>query len=90
MEYADGKTLRTYLKKNTNLTWKNKYKFACQIANAVSCLHQTGIVHRDLVILLNILNKLKYVKYNVIHFNIILKFFFFFFFFFMNSTLIIY
>jgi serine/threonine protein kinase len=51
MEYADGDTLRAYLKKNTKLTWKNIYKFAHQLASAVSCLHNTGIVHRDLVIL---------------------------------------
>ncbi|RGB40147.1 kinase-like domain-containing protein [Rhizophagus diaphanus] len=48
MEYANGDTLRTYLKKNTKLTWKNRYRFAYQLADAVSCLHQSDIVHRDL------------------------------------------
>ena len=51
MEYADGGSLRNYLKKNfKELTWENKYKLAFQLACAVSCLHEEGIVHRDLVI----------------------------------------
>ena len=50
MEYADGGTLRNYLKKNfDNLLWKDKYNLAYQLAYAVSCLHGEGIVHRDLV-----------------------------------------
>jgi serine/threonine protein kinase len=53
MEYADGGTLRNYLKKNFNsLTWNDKYQLAYQLACAVSCLHGEGIVHRDLVIYL--------------------------------------
>lgn len=59
MEYANGDTLRTYLKKNTKLTWEDRYRFAYQLADAVSCLHQSDIVHRDLVILLLILNNSK-------------------------------
>ena len=50
MEYADGGSLRTYLKENFNkLTWESKYNLAYQLACAVSCLHGEGIVHRDLV-----------------------------------------
>ncbi|CAI2167062.1 8077_t:CDS:2 [Funneliformis geosporum] len=49
MEYADGGTLCDYLKKNfKKLTWNDKYNFAYQLAGAVSCLHEEGIVHRDL------------------------------------------
>ncbi|UZO02653.1 uncharacterized protein OCT59_021132 [Rhizophagus irregularis] len=49
MEYADGGTFREYLRKNSrNLTWNNKFKMACQLASAVSCLHNLGIIHRDL------------------------------------------
>ena len=51
MEYADGGTLRDYLKKNFNkLTWDDKYNLAYQLACSISCLHDEGIVHRDLVI----------------------------------------
>ena len=50
MEYADGGTLRNYLKKNySTLTWNDKYNLAYQLASAISCLHDEGIVHRDLV-----------------------------------------
>ncbi|CAI2167069.1 8081_t:CDS:2 [Funneliformis geosporum] len=49
MEYADGGTLRDYLRKRFyELTWKDKYNLACQLTYAVSCLHNEGIVHRDL------------------------------------------
>ncbi len=55
MEYADGGTLRSYLKKDFGkLTWKDKYNLAYQLTCAVSCLHDEGIVHRDLVRLKNI------------------------------------
>ena len=57
MEYADGGSLRSYLKKNFgNLTWNDKYNMAYQLAGAVSCLHNEGIVHRDLVIYLLLFN----------------------------------
>jgi serine/threonine protein kinase len=53
MEYADAGTLKDYLKENfNNLTWDDKYNLAYQLACAVSCLHNEGIVHRDLVIYL--------------------------------------
>ncbi len=52
MEYANGGTLREYLKENfNNLTWDDKYELAHQLACAISCLHNEGIVHLDLVIL---------------------------------------
>ena len=51
MEYADGGTLRNYLKENfSNLTWDNKFHLAFQLACAVLCLHDEKIIHRDLVI----------------------------------------
>ena len=51
MEYADNGTLRSYLKKNfKNLTWDNKFNFARQLTGAILCLHDEGVVHRDLVI----------------------------------------
>ena len=55
LEYADSGTLRNYLANNFNkLTWNDKYELAYQLAHAVFCLHEAGIVHRDLVILYNL------------------------------------
>ncbi|POG75296.1 uncharacterized protein OCT59_024287 [Rhizophagus irregularis] len=49
MEYANNGSLRSYLEKNfSKLTWDEKYIMAYQLACAVSCLHNEGIVHRDL------------------------------------------
>ncbi|GBC20658.2 kinase-like domain-containing protein [Rhizophagus irregularis DAOM 181602=DAOM 197198] len=49
MEYADSGTLQEYLKEHFhNLTWNNKLNLAFQLAHAVLCLHDEGIVHRDL------------------------------------------
>ncbi|CAB4382272.1 unnamed protein product [Rhizophagus irregularis] len=49
MEYADGGTLREYLKEHfDNLTWNNKFNMALQLACAILCLHDEGIIHRDL------------------------------------------
>ncbi|CAB4414023.1 unnamed protein product [Rhizophagus irregularis] len=49
IEYAENGTLRKYLKENfQNLIWKDKINLAFQLAYAVSCLHDEGIVHRDL------------------------------------------
>jgi serine/threonine protein kinase len=54
MEYADSGSLQDYLKNNfDNLTWDDKFNLAFQLAYAVSCLHNEGIIHRDLVIHLN-------------------------------------
>ena len=53
MEYANGGTLKNYLKENFgNLTWDDKYNMAHQLACAISCLHSEDIIHRDLVIYL--------------------------------------
>ncbi|CAB5381692.1 unnamed protein product [Rhizophagus irregularis] len=49
MEYANGGTLRDYLNENFNrLSWDDKYNLAHQLACSVLCLHDEGIVHRDL------------------------------------------
>src|SRR6266496_2106286 len=68
MEYADGGTLQDYLKKNFNkLTWNDKYNLAYQLACSILCLHDEGIVHRDLVIFL----KKIFYKINLLSFNIV-------------------
>ncbi|EXX60780.1 uncharacterized protein OCT59_024401 [Rhizophagus irregularis] len=49
MEYADGGSLKNYLKENfNNLTWIDKYKLAYQLACAIAFLQDEGIVHHDL------------------------------------------
>ncbi|POG75286.1 uncharacterized protein OCT59_024281 [Rhizophagus irregularis] len=49
IEYAENGTLRKYLKENfENLTWDDKFNLAFQLVYAVSCLHDDGIMHRDL------------------------------------------
>ena len=50
LEYADGGSLHSYLKKNfSNLEWGEKYRLALQLASAVECIHNEGIIHCDLV-----------------------------------------
>ncbi|CAB4380858.1 unnamed protein product [Rhizophagus irregularis] len=49
MEYADCGSLQSYLKENFNkLEWNDKYQLALQLANAVECLNNEGIIHCDL------------------------------------------
>ncbi|GBC09844.1 hypothetical protein RclHR1_09160002 [Rhizophagus clarus] len=49
MEYADGGSLKKYLKENfKKFTWEDKYKLAYQLASAVLCLHDEDMIHRDL------------------------------------------
>ena len=56
LEYADSGTLKTYLHEHFNgLDWSDKISLALQLASAVSCLHDSDIIHRDLVIFFNFL-----------------------------------
>jgi len=49
LEYADEGTLHNYLeKKFSTLNWEDKYRLAFQLSSAVECLHDEGVVHRDL------------------------------------------
>ncbi|CAB5357673.1 unnamed protein product [Rhizophagus irregularis] len=49
LEYADSGTLNNYLKENFDeLDWTHKYELAQQLASAVTCIHDEGIIHRDL------------------------------------------
>jgi serine/threonine protein kinase len=55
LEYADGGTLENYLKKHfSELEWDTKFNLALQLANALLCLHENGIIHCDLVSLSNL------------------------------------
>jgi serine/threonine protein kinase len=76
MEYADGGSLRNYLKKNfSKLTWDDKLNMAYQLAYAISCLHDEGII-------------LVFIYYKIIVSNSTLTFIHYIYFF--NSTLTIY
>ncbi|GES81544.1 kinase-like domain-containing protein [Rhizophagus clarus] len=49
LEYADSGSLYSYLKENfTKLEWDDKYCLALQLANAIECIHNEGIVHCNL------------------------------------------
>ena len=49
-EYADGGTLREYLKNYFDrLTWKDKYKIGLEITGGLNNLHGLDIVHQHLV-----------------------------------------
>jgi serine/threonine protein kinase len=53
LQYADGGNLRDYLKNPIlPLTWSEKYRIALEIAEGLLCLHEEGILHRDLVSLI--------------------------------------
>ena len=53
LEYADSGTLNDYLKKHFNkLNWNDKFRLAHQLANALESLHDSGIIHCDLVIII--------------------------------------
>ena len=55
LEYADSGTLNNYLSKNFNaLNWSDKNKLALQLASAVEFIHKYDIIHRDLVMYLNV------------------------------------
>jgi serine/threonine protein kinase len=62
MEYADGGALKDYLKIKNDLTWDDRLNMGFQLACAVLCLHNEGIVHRDLVNFF-----LLYLNYFIIH-----------------------
>ncbi|CAB4389884.1 unnamed protein product [Rhizophagus irregularis] len=49
LEYADSGTLSTYLNEHFNeLEWNDKYQLSLQLASAVACIHECGIIHCDL------------------------------------------
>ena len=51
VEHADGGSLNSYLKENFDkLEWNDKFRLALQLASAVECIHNEGIIHCDLVI----------------------------------------
>ena len=54
VEHADGGSLNSYLKENFDkLEWRDKFRLAQQLASAVECIHNEGIIHCDLVKFIN-------------------------------------
>ncbi len=50
LEYANNGSIKKYLKEHFNeLEWNEKIRLALQLAKAILCLHECGIIHRDLV-----------------------------------------
>jgi serine/threonine protein kinase len=69
MEYANSGTLQEYLKNHFNtLTWNDKFDMALQLSHAVLCLHDEGIVHRDLVINFNFI-----ILYCIMYVNLLIN-----------------
>ena len=51
LEYANQGTLRKYLRDQVEvMNWTHKLKLAEELASGIKCLHEEGIIHRDLVI----------------------------------------
>ncbi|CAG8496306.1 16577_t:CDS:2, partial [Funneliformis caledonium] len=48
LEFADGGTLRQYLRNNAIIRWERQLKFANDIASALLWLHKYDIIHLDL------------------------------------------
>ncbi|EXX50996.1 Skt5p [Rhizophagus irregularis DAOM 197198w] len=49
LEYAEGGTLRNYLKEEfTSLDWQDKYRLAFQLSSAIEYLHEKETIHEDL------------------------------------------
>ncbi|CAG8605789.1 5525_t:CDS:2 [Funneliformis caledonium] len=54
LEYADGGTLGEYLRNNAiSFKWERQLEFANDIASAILWLHDNGIIHRNLLAILN-------------------------------------
>lgn len=48
MELIEGITLKQYMNRKGQLSWKESLHFATQIAKALSHAHSRGIIHRDI------------------------------------------
>jgi serine/threonine-protein kinase len=48
MEYVEGITLKTYIEKKTQLTFKETISIAIQVARGIEAAHNKNIIHRDI------------------------------------------
>ncbi|GBB91964.1 hypothetical protein RclHR1_19450001 [Rhizophagus clarus] len=82
LEYADSGTLNDYLNKYFNeLDWDEKYQLSLQLTSAVEYIHNCGIIHCDLVIIIIYFHN-GFILFIITILNQLFFFFFFFFFFF--------
>ena len=47
MEYVEGETLERFLRRNGSIPWEHAVHIAAQVADALHCAHEAGLVHRD-------------------------------------------
>ncbi len=48
MPFVDGETLRTRLERETQLPIDDAIRIACEVADALQCAHERGVIHRDI------------------------------------------
>lgn len=48
MEYVEGITLKTYIEKKGQLTYKEAISIAIQVGRGIEAAHNKGIIHRDI------------------------------------------
>jgi serine/threonine-protein kinase len=48
MEYVEGITLKTYIEKKSQLTFKETISIAIQVARGIEAAHNKNIIHRDI------------------------------------------
>jgi serine/threonine-protein kinase len=48
MEYIEGETLLTLLRRERRLPWRKAFDYAAQICRALKAAHDHGVIHRDL------------------------------------------
>ena len=48
MEYVEGITLKTYIEKKGQLSFKESCSIAIQVARGIEVAHSKGIIHRDI------------------------------------------
>lgn len=48
MEYIDGENLEGYIRRHERLDWQQALTFLGQVASALACAHEAGIIHRDI------------------------------------------
>lgn len=48
MEYIEGENLESFIRSKQRLEWQQALAFVGQVASALACAHEAGIIHRDI------------------------------------------